>query len=235
MDVCVPLTRRRHPPLPGDFMFSETEPTKRSTRPMMRTAAVHPAETEQWVAGLRAGVPDVIAALRGRIRDGLAAAFATRTDVNDNDLDDFTQDAVIRVLERIDTFRGESGFATWALAVAVRVAFTELRRRRFSDRSLDDPDGSNGPPIEDSIDTGTGLRTELFDTLRAAVADELTPRQREVLLAEVRGIPQVVLAERLNSTPGAVYKMSHDARKKLRCALQRSGYDAETVHEALRA
>lgn len=189
---------------------------------------------EDWIAGLKAGRHDVLAALRERVRAGLGAALAARSDVSDADLDDFTQETVLRVLERIDIFRGDSKFTTWAMAVAVRVSLTALRRRRWSGEPLDDKlnelasSETSAKPAESA-----GARQELFATLRAAIDTELTPRQRQVLLGELDGIPQVVLAERLASTAGAIYKVSHDARKKLKTALMRAGFDAETVRETL--
>lgn len=187
-----------------------------------------------WIAGLKEGRSDLGATLRARIRRGLAAALVGRSDVSDADLDDFTQNAVIRILERLDTFRGESGFTTWAMAVAVRVSLTELRRRVWTDTPLDERLEELARPELSGMPGGaTDELAELLAALRGAIADALTPRQRQVLLAELEGIPQVVLAERLGSTPGAIYKTSHDARKKLKAALERQGFDARMVRETL--
>ncbi len=187
-----------------------------------------------WIAGLKGGRSDLTATLRARIRRGLAAALVGRSNVSDADLDDFTQNAVIRILERLDTFRGESGFTTWAMAVAVRVSLTELRRRVWTDTPLDERLEVLARPEQSGMPGGaTDELAEMLAALRGAIADALTPRQRQVLLAELEGIPQVVLAERLGSTPGAIYKTSHDARKKLKAALERKGFDARIVRETL--
>lgn len=187
-----------------------------------------------WIAGLKEGRSDLTTTLRARIRRGLAAALVGRSNVSDADLDDFTQNAVIRILERLDTFRGESGFTTWAMAVAVRVSLTELRRRVWTDTPLDERLEVLARPEQSGMPGGaTDELAELLAALRGAIADALTPRQRQVLLAELEGIPQVVLAERLGSTPGAIYKTSHDARKKLKAALERKGFDARIVRETL--
>ncbi len=191
-------------------------------------------DNADWIAGLKAGRSEVTAALRARIRQGLGAALSDHPDVGEADLDDFTQDAVLRVLERLDSFRGDSSFTTWAMAVAVRVSLTALRRRRWTATPLDellaDPATLRSFSKAGSV---PGARGELFALLRSAIAEELTPRQRQVLLAELDGVPQVVLAERLSSTPGAIYKTSHDARKKLKSVLTRVGFDAQTVKETL--
>lgn len=187
-----------------------------------------------WIAGLKEGRGDLIATLRARIRRGLTSALASRSDVSDADLDDFAQNAVIRILERLETFRGESSFLTWAMAVAVRVSLTELRRRVWAEEPLDERLEELARPEQSGLCTGAvGELAELLAVLRGAIADALTPRQRQVLLGELDGISQVVLAERLGSTPGAIYKTSHDARKKLKAALERQGFDARSVRETL--
>lgn len=189
---------------------------------------------EDWVAGLMAGRTESTVALRARIRTGLGAALAGRLDVSDADLEDFTQDALMRVLERMSTFRGDSSFTTWAMAVAVRVSLTALRRRRWSATPMDERlDELASVESTSHASTLSGERRELIDALRAAIATELSPRQRQVLLGELEGIPQVLLAKHLSASPGAIYKTSHDARKKLKAALARAGFDTETVWETL--
>lgn len=200
----------------------------------MGSVAANMMTNGEWIAALKAGSGDATAALRARIRSGLRAALAGRSEVVEADLDDFTQDAVLRVLDRLDSFRGDSRFTTWAMAVAVRTSLTALRRRRWSDQPLGDrlsefasPDPSRGSG------GASGARGELLSVLRTAIAEDLTSRQRQVVLGELAGIPQVVLAERLEATPGAIYKLSHDARKKLKAALEKAGYGAQAVHSVL--
>lgn len=200
----------------------------------METVTLARLTNVDWIAGLRARRDDTMAALRGRIRGGLGAALRGRSDVNDADLDDFTQDAVLQVLERLESFRGDSSFATWAMAVAVRVSLTALRRRRWAAEPLDvrlAALASFGGPARGPASAAT--QTELYGVLRDAIANHLTPRQRQVLLGELDGIPQVVLAERLSSTPGAIYKVSHDARKKLKSVLAQAGFHAGDVADVL--
>ncbi len=200
----------------------------------MEAAAATTFANPEWISGLKAGRSDVMAALRARIRDGLGAALASRADVGDADLDDFTQEAVLRVLERLDSFRGDSRFTTWAMAVAIRTSLTALRVRRWASSPLDERLAElAAPPSTPSPAEAFGARGELIGALRSAIAEELTPRQRQAVLGELDGIPQVVLAERLSTTPNALYKVSHDARKKLKAALARAGFDAEAVTEVL--
>ena len=64
-------------------------------------------------------------------------------------------------------------------------------------------------------------QAELLARLQRAVADVLTPHQRTALVAlALNGVPIDVLAERLGTTRGALYKTLHDARRKLRSHLE---------------
>ena len=72
----------------------------------------------------------------------------------------------------------------------------------------------------------------LLEQIHETIASELSPHQREVLLAiTVNGVPIDVMVERLNTTRGALYKTVHDARKKLRAGLDRAGFELEGREE----
>lgn len=200
----------------------------------MRPATANEIADPDWISRLRAGRAEAVAALRTRLRRGLGTAFSGRADVSDADLDDFSQESVMRVLEKLDTFRGDSSFSTWAMAVAIRVSLTALRKRRWTTRPLDDHMAEIETPRHAGGDgLVVGAKRELLKMLRRAIAEQLTPKQRRVLLSELQGVPQVVLADRLSVTPGAIYKTSHDARKKLKTVLTQAGFDAGTVLELL--
>lgn len=187
-------------------------------------------DNQAWIEGLRAGNGDIVAALADRLRAGLTAALSARASAGAEDIEDFTQEAVLRVIERLDAFRGDSRFVTWALAIAIRVGLTHLRRRRPTNT---EPAMMEQLLAPDAPIFARGARRELFDALRTAIATDLTPRQREVLLGELNGTPQVVLADRLGANVNAIYKVSHDARRKLRAALERAGFEAEMAYELL--
>ena len=92
---------------------------------------------EEWLTDLQG--PEQSAApadLRDSLVRGLRYALASYSNVDDVLVEDFVQDALLKVLGALDSFRGESKFTTWAQKIAVRVAFTELRRRRWQDVSL---------------------------------------------------------------------------------------------------
>ena len=76
--------------------------------------------------------------------------------------------------------------------------------------------------------TSTLAESELLGALRDAIDDALSAHQREVLVAvTLNGVPIDVLAERLNTTRGALYKTLHDARRKLRARLAGEGFDVD--------
>jgi RNA polymerase sigma-70 factor (ECF subfamily) len=154
-----------------------------------------------------------------------------------DDLDDIANeaadDALVSVLRRLDDFRGASRFTTWAYKFALLEAAVKLRKRAWQGREL---------PIEPeswSLFSSAGLepdaaaeQTELLATLQRAINEVLTEHQRRVLVAlALNGVPIDVLAERLDTTRGALYKTLHDARQKLRRHLESCGLQPDSLLE----
>jgi RNA polymerase sigma-70 factor (ECF subfamily) len=134
-------------------------------------------------------------------------------------------DALMSVLRRLDDFRGASRFTTWAYKFALLEAAVKLRKRSWQGRELPlEPEAwalFSSASLEPDAEAEQG---ELLETLRSAIAEVLTTHQRRVLVAlAVNGIPIDVLAERLNTNRGALYKTLHDARRKLRRHLNERG------------
>jgi RNA polymerase sigma-70 factor (ECF subfamily) len=153
-------------------------------------------------------------------------------------VEDFAQDSMIHIRRNLSQVRGESRFTTWALAIAVRVAFNEMRRSRWRDVSLDalmDADGFANAITDTSVDSPERslARKEALEILDAALR-ELTPKQRQVLMGELRGVPQEELAIRMGMTRNALYKLGHDGRKRLRKNLLASGLSWDQLAWALR-
>jgi RNA polymerase sigma-70 factor (ECF subfamily) len=190
---------------------------------------------EEWLTGLIAGDPAVVADLRAFLLRGLLRGLAGKADASL--VEDFAQEAVLKVLARLSSFRGEGKFLTWALAVGMRVAFSELRKARWKDVSLDALPASGRAALEPAALAPDPAEADgkqaLLSTLRRLIATVLTDRQRAVILAELEGVPQAVLVERLGTNRNALYKVSHDARMKLRQGLLDAGVTAEEVRAAL--
>jgi RNA polymerase sigma-70 factor (ECF subfamily) len=189
-------------------------------------------DDEAWGAALRdpgqAG-DQARRELRAGLVRGLARAVGGRAHAH---VEDFAQEAMIRILARLDDYRGDSRFTTWALTVALRVAWSELRRARWQDvpiESLAPSEEAAAALAAAPDDPERSLaRERAVDVLQAAIA-ELTERQRTVLVAEMRGMPQDEIGRRLGSSRNAVYKVCHDARRALVRALVRGGVTPEEV------
>jgi RNA polymerase sigma-70 factor (ECF subfamily) len=134
-------------------------------------------------------------------------------------------DALMAVLAKLDDYRGDSRFTTWAYKFALLEAGVRLRRRAWQEREVVLA-GESWPTLVDqrsSVHDALESR-EMLDALRAAMAETLTTHQREVFVAlALNGVPIDVLAERLGTTRGALYKTLHDARRKLRRELAAAG------------
>jgi RNA polymerase sigma-70 factor (ECF subfamily) len=150
--------------------------------------------------------------------------------VRGESLDDLAQqaadDALVAVLAKLDDFRGASRFTTWAYKFALLEAGVKLRRRAWQGREVVlEPDA--WPSFADpgaSAQSGAEAQ-ELLGELQRAVREALTPHQREVFAAlALNNVPIDVLAERMGSTRGALYKTLHDARRRLRAELAGAGY-----------
>jgi RNA polymerase sigma-70 factor (ECF subfamily) len=175
--------------------------------------------------------------LRAFLVRGLRQALASRAPQALASVEDFVQEALVRILGNLGGFRGEGRFTSWALAVGVRVAFNELRRQRWGDVPLESLQPSDGPAPELLVDPAPtpdqeAARHATLEALRRALEQGLTPRQRQVLVAELRGMPQEELARRLGTNRNALYKLGHDARRRLQRALEDAGLTAEQVRWA---
>jgi RNA polymerase sigma-70 factor (ECF subfamily) len=203
------------------------------------------AESREWLRSLRASGPEHDAGV-ARLHELLLRAARyecarrrpTLPHLRGNDLDDIANqaadDALVSILARLDNFRGESRFTTWAYKFALLEAAVKLRRRAWQGRELPlEPEtwslfASAGIEPDESAE-----QSELLETLQAAIAEVLTPHQRRVLVAlALNGVPIDVFAERLGTTRGALYKTLHDARRKLRAHLEERGLSLETLEEA---
>jgi RNA polymerase sigma-70 factor (ECF subfamily) len=146
------------------------------------------------------------------------------------ELDDLAQqaadDAAVSVIRRLDDFRGESSFRTWAYKFALLEASVKVRRRAWRDQevTLEPEHWENlahaGPGPDDDVENAA-----LLEAVREGIRSALTPRQRQVLVATVlEGVPIDVLAERLDSNRNALYKVLHDARRRLREHVAAAGF-----------
>jgi len=195
---------------------------------------------EEWLSALRgSGVEhqQAIQELGETLKRGLRYALSSYGKVRPEDIDDFAQDAVLRILDKLDTFQGRSRFTTWAHKVAVHIALSELRRRRWRDVPLLPPkelsfdqeapvdvrDGDEGPE-------GRAIRREMMRLVSAAIDNDLTDRQRQAMVAIVlQGMPLSEVAAHMDTNANALYKLLHDARKRLKKRLTEAGMPPEDI------
>jgi len=221
------------------------QPTARSGR--TQPDAIAPDDSADWLSSLRAAGEERELAI-GRLHGVLlrAARFeAARRrpilrGVGDRELDDLTvqaaDDALVAVLSRLDSFRGASRFTTWAYKFAIYQTAVTLRRRAWRDREvLLEPQSWAFLPDPGAQPHQHAEAAEVLAAVRHGIA-ALTPHQRHVLVAlTLNDVPIDVLAERLGTTRGALYKTLHDARRKLRVHLADRGLvprPTSTVEEA---
>jgi RNA polymerase sigma-70 factor (ECF subfamily) len=190
-------------------------------------------DSAQWLSALRASgarreqaVADLHALLLRAARFEIGRRSAALSVADRSDLAvQAADDALMHVLDKLDTFEGRSRFTTWAYKFAMYEAGVKARRRSWQDREVTleadawmlIPDAVSGP---EHATEGRELLLALEDGIRTA----LTAHQRNVLVAlAITGVPIDVLAERLGTTRGALYKTLHDARRKLRGHLSNQG------------
>jgi len=168
---------------------------------------------------------------------GLRYALADRG-VTEPDLEDFVQDALLKILREIPSFRGESRFTTWAQKVAVRVALTELRRQRWRDVSLQGlltrQEESDFTPavLTDSAPSPEKMAVQhmMMDKIQHLIAEELTDRQRQAMLAVMQGgMPLQEVAVCMGTNRNALYKLLHDARQRLQKRMMSEGLAPEDL------
>jgi len=196
---------------------------------------MRPLTNQEWLAALRAeDNQQALEDLRLKLARGLHYALAGRAPdgLLESLEEDVAQEAVLKILASLDTFRGESQFMTWATKIAVRLAFTELRRKRWQDVSLEgmqkvEEEQDYTPAIlADKAPSPEQLaeRTIMMETVEKMILETLSERQRQAIMAVLAGgAPMDEIARRLGTNRNALYKLLHDARLRLQKRLAAEG------------
>ena len=154
--------------------------------------------------------------------------------------EDCAQDALIALMNHLQDFRGDSKFTTWAYKFAINIALMAARRERWKGVSLDELSFSNEGSffklvLQDQSDGSepdqSALQNEVRETIQDVIEHDLTDKQRRVLLMMVfNDVPMDEVVRHLDANRNAVYKMLHDARRKLKSRLQARGFEiSETL------
>ena len=199
---------------------------------------------DQWLSDLRAEgerKETALADLRAIIARGLPFALSRWLSPSSPQFEslseEVTQETLLRVLDQLHTFEGRSMFTTWVHKIAIRIALTELRRKRWQDSSLDEMVDNEEVPVsprilEDSRATPEKIaeRSDMLNRVRRVIDEELTERQRRALIMlGLQGMPMEEAAKQLKTNRNALYKLLHDARLRLKQRLQTEGLDAQEV------
>jgi RNA polymerase sigma-70 factor (ECF subfamily) len=189
-------------------------------------------ESQAWLTRLGAAGPEREAALRELLalllnaaRFVLARRRAQTSDFPREGLEDLAveaaDDALLAILSRLDEYRGESRFTTWAWKFAFFEASQALRRRNWMGREIPSEDAGWSSLAREMSPELALEHQELMTALTSGVESALTAHQREVFVAlALNSVPVDVLAERMQTTRGALYKTLHEARSRLRAHLE---------------
>ncbi|MCB9420834.1 MAG: sigma-70 family RNA polymerase sigma factor [Ardenticatenaceae bacterium] len=199
---------------------------------------------EQWLDELQStglkydnAIIDLRAILVSGLRRGLLNQINTSVPEFETQAEDFAQEAVLKILDNLDNFAGRSQFTTWAYKIAVSVALTELRRKRWQDRSLDgiidDAQGNFTPSLATDPAPAPENATERAETIakvQQMIDERLTDKQRSALVAAIiEGLSTNELARQMKMKPNAVYKLLHDARLQLKKSLDQEGLTPDDI------
>lgn len=196
-----------------------------------------------WIENL-SPPPDeeAVEVLRNRLVLGLRSSLYkyVKRDLNDF-VEDIAQDSTLKILNKLDTFRGESKFTTWAMKIAIREAYSELRKKRYKDISLEeyssyDPDEKEAVEIKHDQAGPDQLAHEsmVVRKVKKIMKEELTEKQQKVIQhLMIDPLPMTVVAEMMGSNRNAIYKLVHDARLKLKARMELEGFDPEEILEKM--
>jgi RNA polymerase sigma-70 factor, ECF subfamily len=207
-------------------------------------STLHPGcdgESRAWLQRLRSDGHERDQA-RSELRELLlrAAQFelnrrsATLPHLRGGDREDLAQqsadDALLAIITKLEDFRGEARFTTWAYKFALLEAAVKLRHLAWQGREIPLEAGHWDLIADRGCSPEQGAATsELIAAIRHAIEHTLTPHQRQILVAiTLNDVPIDVLSDRLNTTRGALYKTLHDARQKLRMCLSEQGFEIES-------
>ncbi len=196
-------------------------------------------QNQRWLDRLRGPEPErgeAIEELRKQLLVGLSRSLGSRYG-GAVQAEDIVQEALLRILDSLNSFQGRCRFLTWAMTVATRVGIGAARRKYFRDVSLDSLRQSDALQFELAVAPIASVeaaqdRDALVCQLKEIVDRQLTEKQRIAIQGVLDELPVEIIADRVGSNRNAVYKLVHDARLKLRDALEQSGITAEVFRSA---
>jgi RNA polymerase sigma-70 factor, ECF subfamily len=202
------------------------------------------AESVAWVEALSGAGrrhDEAVAALHALLLRAARFEVARRGGGRSGDSDDLAtqaaDDALMAIMRKLHTYRGDSRFTTWAYKFALLEAAVKVRRRAWHEHEIPlEAEGWRRLANRRTSPQADVESSELIAAVCDGMAEALTPHQRTVLVAlALNGVPIDVLADRLGTTRGALYKTLHDARRKLRARLSEHGLALESTTQGGRS
>jgi len=202
---------------------------------------------DDWVNSLSAP-PDELAIkkLRAILVRGLKPALRKYVDQElEQFVEDVAQDALLKILANVDTFRAESKFITWAMKIAVREGLSELRRKKWQDISLNDLAGSDSEnrrfEINSELFTNNDPKPDrethqnmILEKVIHIIENELSEKQKTAIIAlKIKEIPITVVADQMGVKRNALYKLVHDARLNLKNKMLADGINPADILKEL--
>jgi RNA polymerase sigma-70 factor, ECF subfamily len=199
---------------------------------------------QEWLRDLRAsaaGHDQALLDLRQILINGLNRGVLNRINTTapefETQADDFAQEALLRILDNLDSFAGRSHFTTWAHKIAASVAYTELRRKRWQDPSLDAMMETEGGVFVPSLAADPtpkpevlAEQAEILRQVNQIIQEKLSDKQRTALVATVlEGQSGAEVAAMMDMRANAVYKLIYDARARLKALLAEEGLSPEEI------
>lgn len=199
----------------------------------------------QWIQDLQSEGErrsSALADLHGIILNGLPYALKKWLSPSNPRLtplvEEAAQETLLRVMDNLDTFEGRSKFTTWVHKIAINIALTELRRKRWEEFSLDDlVDDEESPPLirlmldHDAVTPESVVEgDDVLQQVKRIILEELTDKQRKAMVAiAFKKVPLEEVARRMGTNRNALYKLMHDARRRLKHRLEREGLTTEVI------
>ena len=212
-----------------------------------KTASGRFKTNREWVELLEYPAYDgAISDLRTLLIRGLKPALYKYVDRDlDQFIEDVAQDALLKILDKLHTFRGESKFLSWAMKIAVREGLSELRRKKWQDISINDLAGPG--ESEDQAEINTMIVADedakpesethlsmLLATVLEIIEKELPEKQKKALIAvKVHDMPIEVVAKQMGVKRNALYKLLHDARLNMKARMNERGLNPDKVLESM--
>ena len=195
---------------------------------------------EDWIEALKPPVDErALEQLRRRLVRGLKPALHKYVDRElDQFVEDVAQDALMKVLNNIDSFRGESKLTTWAMKIAVREGLAELRLKRYNDISIEDLKPRDNDTEVRSLNVADSQPTpdrsaheaQLMEKMMNIIEEELTDKQKWAIQAVViNGLPPAIVAEQMGTNWNALYKLVYDARLKIKTRFEVEGINPDEM------